>query len=127
LGVDPAVATHLANRYGTEARVVAALVAGDPALGRPLVPGLPDLRAEVVHAARHEMATTVDDVLARRTRLRLQARDASADAAHDVAALLAPELGWDAAETAHQAEAYRASVEHERLAPGLPTTALPVA
>jgi glycerol-3-phosphate dehydrogenase len=73
------------------------------------------------------MATTVDDVLARRTRLRLQARDASAAAAHDVAALLAPELGWDAAEATRQAEAYRGSVEHERLAPGLPATALPVA
>ncbi len=127
LGVPPAAAAHLADRYGTEARVVAALVAANPALGQPIVAGLPDLRAEVVHAARHEMATTVDDVLARRTRLRIQARDASAAAADDVARLLAPELGWDAAEAARQAEAYRASVEHERTAPGLPTTALPVA
>ena len=127
LGVAPPVAAHLASRYGTEARVVAALVAADPALGRPLVAGLPDLRAEVVHAARHEMATTVDDVLARRTRLRLQARDASAAAADDVAALMAAELGWDAEEAAAQARAYRAAIEHERQAPGLPTTALPVA
>ena len=64
LGVDPELAAHLAARYGSEAQVVAALVAADPALGRPIVPGLPDVRAEVVHAARHEMATTVDDVLA---------------------------------------------------------------
>ena len=127
LGVTAPVAAHLASRYGSEARVVSALVTADPALGRPLVPGLPDLRAEVVHAARHEMAMTVDDVLSRRTRLRLQARDASAAAAADVAALLAPELGWDGAEAARQAEAYRASVEHERTSPGLPTTALPVA
>ncbi|MEO5678254.1 MAG: glycerol-3-phosphate dehydrogenase/oxidase [Acidimicrobiales bacterium] len=125
LGLAPPVAAHLAGRYGTEARVVAALVAADPGLGRPIVAGLPDLRAEVVHAARHEMATTVDDVLARRTRLRLQARDASAAAADDVAALLAAELGWDAAETAAQAAAYRAAVEHERTAAGLPATALP--
>lgn len=106
---------------------MAALVAGDPALGRPIVAGLPDVRAEVVHAARHEMAASVDDVLARRTRLRLQARDASAAAADDVAALLATELGWDGAEAARQAEAYRASVEHERQAPGIPLTGLPVA
>ena len=52
-----------------------------------------------MYAARHEMATTVDDVLARRTRARLQARDASAAAAADVAALLAAELGWSAEET----------------------------
>ena len=127
LRLPPDVANHLAARYGTEARVVAALVASDPSLGRPIVTGLPDLRAEVVHAARHEMATTVDDVLARRTRLRLQARDASAAAADDAAALLAPELGWDPAEAARQAQAYRASVELERNGPGLPTTALPVA
>ncbi len=127
LGLPAGAASHLAARYGIEARVVAALVAADPSLGRPLVPGLPDLRAEVVHAARHEMATTVDDVLARRTRLRLQARDASAAAADDVAALLAPELGWDADEAGRQAESYRASVESERTAPGLPASALPVA
>ena len=127
LGLPPDVAAHLAARYGTEARVVAALVASDPSLGRPIVAGLPDLRAEVVHAARHEMATTVDDVLARRTRLRLHARDASAAAAADVAALLAPELGWDPAEAARQAQVYRDSVELERNEPGLPTTALPVA
>ncbi len=125
LGLPAEVAGHLAARYGTEARVVAALVATDPSLGRPVVAGMADLRAEVVHAARHEMATTVDDVLARRTRLRLQARDASAAAADDVAGLLAAELGWDAAETARQARCYRASVEHERDEPGLPTTFLP--
>ena len=126
LGLEPQVAAHLTARYGSEARVVAALVEADADLGRPLVPGLPDLRAEVVHAARHEMAATVDDVLARRTRLRLQARDASAAAADDVAGLLAAELGWDPAETAAQAAAYRASIEHERTVPGLPSTTLPV-
>ena len=59
---------HLAGRYGSEARVVQALVAGDRSLGQPLVPTLPYLRAEAVYAARYEMARTLDDVLARRTR-----------------------------------------------------------
>ena len=45
-------------------RQIDALVAADPTLGEPLVPGLPYLRAEAVYAARHEMATTLDDVLA---------------------------------------------------------------
>ena len=49
-----------------------------------------------VYAARYEMARTVDDVLSRRTRARLLARDASAAAAADVAALVADDLGWDA-------------------------------
>jgi glycerol-3-phosphate dehydrogenase len=128
-GVDPDAesgpATHLTDRYGGEARVLEAMIAADPALGRPLVAGLPYLRAEAVYAVRHEMATTVDDVLSRRTRARLQARDASADAAGDVAALIAGDLGWSADETARQAAAYVESVAAERAAPG-PAAPAPV-
>jgi glycerol-3-phosphate dehydrogenase len=114
---------HLSRRYGSEARVVAAIVEADRSLGEPLVPGLPYLRAEAVYAARHEMARSVDDVLARRTRARLQARDASAAVADAVAALLAPELGWTAEEAANQAAAYVALVDAERQAGDLPVTA----
>ncbi len=122
-GAELDAADHLSRRYGSEARVVAALVEADRALGDPLVPGLPYLRAEAVYAARHEMARSVDDVLARRTRARLQARDASAAVADDVAALLAPELGWTPAEAAAQAATYVALVEAERRAGDLPVTA----
>jgi glycerol-3-phosphate dehydrogenase len=89
---------HLGGRYGGEAAVIEAMVAADPTMAEPLVPGLPYRRAEALYAARYEMATTVDDVLSRRTRSRLLARDATAAAAADVAALLAPELGWSEAE-----------------------------
>ena len=61
---DGTPAAHLAGRYGTLAGEVEALVAADPSLGEPLVAGLPYLRAEAVYAVRHEMATTLDDVLA---------------------------------------------------------------
>ena len=107
-GSDDARTKVLADRYGGEAQVLLAMMSRDPSLGEPLVPGTDYVRAEAVYAARYEMARTLDDVLARRTRALLQARDASATAAADVAALLAPDLGWDAAETARQAEAYRA-------------------
>ena len=70
-----------------------------PISAEPLVPGLPYLRAEAVYAARHEMATTLDDVLARRTRPTCSTATATLAAAPDVADLLAGELGWDAAET----------------------------
>jgi glycerol-3-phosphate dehydrogenase len=115
---------HLLDRYGDEAPNVLALAERDPRLGEPLVPGLPYLRAEAVYAARHEMARSVDDVLCRRTRARLLARDETAALADDVAALLAPELGWDDAERAKQAATYRAYVERERTVPHLPETAL---
>ena len=94
--------------------VVRALVRGDPALGDPLVPGLPCVRAEARHAVTHEMARTLDDVLSRRTRARTLARDASAEVAAAVAALIAPDLGWSAAERDAQVAGYRASIAAER-------------
>jgi glycerol-3-phosphate dehydrogenase len=97
-----AASAHLADRYGTSAGDIAALVDAEPELGEPLVPGLPYLRAEAVYAARHEMAVTLDDVLSRRTRARLFDRAATVAAAPEVARLLAAELGWDAAETERQ-------------------------
>jgi len=123
-GVEPSLHEHLAGRFGTEASAVLDLVEADPDLGHPLVPGLPYVRAEAIHAVRHEMAHTLDDVLSRRTRARLLARDASAAAAETVASLLAPELGWNEAEVSRQVTAYRAAVERERSAANLPETAL---
>jgi len=114
----------LAARYGGDAREILALVRADAALGEPLIPGLDYLKAEAVYAVRSEMATSVDDVLSRRTRARLLARDTSAAAADDVAALIGPELGWDTAEQRAQAEQYRARVQAEREAGELPETAL---
>ncbi len=114
---------HLAERYGGEAGVLAAMVAADPALGEPLVPGLPYRRVEALYAVRYEMATTLDDVLSRRTRARLRNRDATAAAAADVAALVADELGWSEAEQAAQVAAYRDAAERERQVPGLPEIA----
>jgi glycerol-3-phosphate dehydrogenase len=112
-------AAHLAGRYGSEAALVESLFDADPALRQPLVPGLPYLAAEAVHAARHEMATTLDDVLARRTRARLLAREASIAVAPAVAALLAPELGWDEDTQAAQVRAYVDAASAERDAAGL--------
>jgi glycerol-3-phosphate dehydrogenase len=122
LGTSDAVLEHLVGRYGGDARTLLAMVAAQPALGEPLVPTLPYLKAEALYAARYEMATTVDDVLARRTRARLLARDASADAALDVARLLATELGWSDADAEAQAASYRAAVADERAAGGLHET-----
>lgn len=87
--------THLDSRHGADAVAIRRLVADDPSLGEPLVPGLPYLRAEAVHAVTAEMALSVDDVLTRRTRARLQDRRAALAAAESVAVLIAPHLGWN--------------------------------
>jgi len=104
---------HLAHRYGTMADEIRALVAFRPDLGEPLVPGQPYLRAEAVYAVRHEMATTLDDILARRTRAHLFDRPASLATAPAVAALIGPELGWSTDETNRQLDAYRRLCHNE--------------
>ncbi len=123
-GDEPSRHEHLAYRYGTEAEFVLQLLRDEPGLRAPLVPGLPYLRAEAVYAVRHEMARTLDDVLTRRTRARLLARDATRNAAEDVARLIAPDLGWDDATVAREVEAFRAACDRERAAAELPETAL---
>ena len=106
-------AAHLADRYGTLAAEVRALVAARPELGEPLVPGLPYLRAEAVYAVHHEMALSLDDVLTRRTRARLLDRPAAMTAAPAVARLLAAELGWDDAEVERQVSGFLSSCADE--------------
>jgi len=79
-----------------------------PALAAPLHADLPYTGAEVVWAARHEMARTIEDVLARRTRaLFLNARAAEA-MAPAVARLMADELGWDQARQSAEVTAFSA-------------------
>jgi glycerol-3-phosphate dehydrogenase len=81
--------------YGSDAPAIQDLARSDPALAPPLHPALPYTGAEVVWATRFEMARTVEDVLARRTRvLFLNARAAMA-MAPQVARLMAKELGRD--------------------------------
>jgi len=119
-GQEGSVARHLAGRYGSESGALMALVAADPTLGEPLVPTLPYLRAEAIYAVRYEMARSVDDVLARRTRAIVLGRDASAGAAEAVARLLAPELKWSEEEIMAQVNSYRTAVDAEMLAAVMP-------
>ncbi len=83
--------------YGSDAGGVRRLADVDPVLGEPLHERLPIHGAQVVWACRHEMARTVDDVLARRTRSLLFDARAAIEAAPKVAALMAAELGRDQA------------------------------
>ncbi|MFE6102119.1 glycerol-3-phosphate dehydrogenase/oxidase [Streptomyces laurentii] len=108
------VAAHLGERFGTEARFVGDLIQDDPSLAEPVVAGLPYTRAEVVYAARAELARSVDDVLSRRTRARLFARDASVAAAEAVGAILGHELNLTEAEAARSVADYLAAVRHEK-------------
>jgi glycerol-3-phosphate dehydrogenase len=85
-------------------------------MGAPLVPGLPYLRAEAVYAARYEMVHTLEDVLSRRTRATLHDQEAAADAASDVAGLVASELGWTPPEGEREIAAFRQAVDGDMAA-----------
>ena len=94
--------------YGSDALGIQDLMRETPSLAEPLHDALPYTGAEVVWAARHEMARTVEDVLARRTRaLFLNARAAAA-MAPEAARLMAAELGWDASRQAADVAAFQA-------------------
>jgi glycerol-3-phosphate dehydrogenase len=91
--------------YGTDVSAIRDL-ALSAELGVKLHERLPYIAAEVSWAARHEMARTVEDVLARRTRALLLDARASIGAAGTVAKLLARELNRDAAWVEDQVHAY---------------------
>jgi glycerol-3-phosphate dehydrogenase len=79
--------------YGADAPALQALLDDDPDLGAMLHPRLPVRVGELVWGARHEMARTVDDVLARRTRCLILDARAASEAAPAAARVLARELG----------------------------------
>ncbi|MDR3750798.1 MAG: glycerol-3-phosphate dehydrogenase/oxidase [Terracidiphilus sp.] len=100
--------------YGSDAAAIRAL-AKDPALAERLHPALPYIAAEVVWAAREEMARTVEDVLARHTRALFLHAEAAIAMAEPVARLLAAELGRDEAWVNAQVKEFSALAEQYRV------------
>lgn len=107
-GVGEEATEQLAFRYGHAARKVLEIARADPKLARPIVPGRPDLLAEVVLAARLEQARSVADVLLRRTRLGILAAPElrSAKAVRPIADALGGELGWSRRQRSREADAW---------------------
>ncbi len=85
---------HLAETYGTQATVLLTLMEQDSTLAELLVNRHPFVKAEVIYAARAEMALTLEDLLLRRIRLGLVDWQAALNATSVAAALLGAELGW---------------------------------
>jgi glycerol-3-phosphate dehydrogenase len=112
-GLHVARIEHLLGRYGTLIDELLELIAADPSLGEPLEGAEDYLRVEVVYACSHEGARHLDDVLARRTRISIETWDRGVRAAPAAAKLMAGALGWDAAQTTKEIDAYRARVDAE--------------
>lgn len=94
--------------YGSDSAYIRSLIDERPELGEPLHEKLGYLKAEAVWAARSEMARTVEDVMARRTRALLLNARASIECAPEVARLMAEELGYDQAWQDEQVNTYTA-------------------
>jgi glycerol-3-phosphate dehydrogenase len=94
--------------YGSDAAEIRSLAQQIPELAKPLHQALPYIGAEVVWAARAEMARTIEDVLSRRTRALFLNAHAAMQMAEPVARLLARELGRDDAWVASQLQEFSA-------------------
>ena len=111
-GLDRARAERLVARFGTEASEIVAL-GRELDLIRPLGPEIAHLEAEVAWSVRKESALSVDDFLARRTRLALELPDRGAVVAPRVAALMGAELGWSPARQKEAVGAFLAAAHRE--------------
>jgi glycerol-3-phosphate dehydrogenase len=113
-GIHVARIEHLLNRYGSLIHELLDMIRADPSLAEPL-PGADDyLAVEARYAVTHEDARHVDDVLARRTRISIEAWDRGVSAAPTVADLMAEALGWDEDEKKREIEHYLNRVAAER-------------
>jgi glycerol-3-phosphate dehydrogenase len=113
-GVHRVRIEHLLNRYGVLTDELLDMIRETPSLQNPL-PGADDyLEVEVVYAARFEGALHLEDVLARRTRISIEAWDRGVSAAPVAARLLGAELGWDETRIDAETANYLARVDAER-------------
>ncbi|MDQ1562440.1 MAG: glycerol-3-phosphate dehydrogenase, partial [Actinomycetota bacterium] len=104
---------HLLNRYGVLTDELLDLIRSRPELVDPL-PGADDyIAAEVVYAATHESALHLEDVLARRTRISIEAWDRGVSAAPVAAKLMGDVLGWDAERVERETNNYLKRVAAE--------------
>jgi glycerol-3-phosphate dehydrogenase len=121
-----ATAKHLAHKYGTRAPDVLGLVDSDSSLTQLLVEGEAPIRAQVVYAARKEMALTIEDVLTRRIGLQLYGWRLAILAAPAVAEILRHELGWSDEQEASALDEYVAKVNHMLTTAGLEPVTAPI-
>lgn len=104
---------HLLNRYGSMLNEVLVPTSSNPELRERLIPNLPYLKAEILYAATHEGARSIDDVLSRRTRISFEASDQGISILEEVASLISPVLGWSASEKKSSIMEYKDLIERQ--------------
>ncbi len=104
----------LADTYGMRGLEVARRVRQDRSLAEPLVPGRPEILAQVDHAVQDELAATVTDFLKNRTQLFYRDVDQGLGAVDAVAERMGRLLDWDEVTTYRSVQAYREEVALSR-------------
>ena len=92
--------------FGADAPEIEKLMRSGPGMGEPIHPRLDLTPAEIVWGCREEMARTLDDMLARRSRSLILDARAAIEAAPRVAAVMADELGFDGTWVTSQVSAF---------------------
>jgi glycerol-3-phosphate dehydrogenase len=98
--------------FGSDAPMVRHLEESEPAWAAPLDAALPYTGAEIIWAVRHEMARTLEDVLARRTRALFLNAQAAIRMAPRVVELMARELGQSSEWEAEQLRSFQQTAQN---------------
>lgn len=112
--LDARCARYLVDSYGMRGLDIAAAVAADPSMGRPLISGRPEIVAEISHAVDEELACTVEDFMIRRTQIYYRDADQGLGVARVVADEMGDRLGWDEPMRRAQVEQYATAVALNR-------------
>lgn len=112
--VEPHIARHLTDNYGMKAFDIARLCAVNPKLLEPLIPGRPEIVAQVDWAVTEELAASVTDVMIRRTQLFYRDGDQGLGAVEVIADRMAQLIGWSDEEKRRSIAAYKAEVALSR-------------
>jgi len=109
--IDNASAVLLAHTYGVTGLDVAARVVATPELAARIVEGRPEILAQVDHAVERELASTLSDVLIRRTQLFFRTRDQGLSAVGVVADRMSGLLGWSEEQRSQMEAEFRHQVD----------------
>lgn len=107
-GLHPYRVRHLLDRYGSLISDVLAMAASDPSLLSPITEAPGYLKVEAAYAAAAEGALHLEDILARRMRISIEYPHRGVDCAREVAEVVAPVLGWTAADIDREVANYMA-------------------
>lgn len=114
--LSEATVIHLLNRYGSLISEIIEIISENPEMSERIIPDLPYIKAEILHAASHEGALSVEDVLLRRTRISFEASDSGLSASNEVAEIIGTVLNWSAADRRGSVQSFAQLIEHEEAA-----------